>query len=209
MRTDLAARPAAWLLGLLLLVAGPTIPASGVPPANRTGAWTWPLSPQPELRKAFDPPERDWLPGHRGVDLAAASGQTVLSPAGGTVNFSGWLVDRYVLTIEHGWLRSSFEPVFSELRAGEPVQQGQIIGTVQTERPVRVEPQPGREPPAADETTNQSGHCSAKGTDCLHWGVRRGKTYLDPLVFIGDRRPSVLLSFEGPLPAARRESNNR
>ena len=101
----------------------------------------------------------------------------MLAPAAGTVVFAGWVVDRPVLTIDHGdGLRSSFEPVATALSLGATVVRGQPVGTL--------------EPPAA-------GHCSP--ADCLHWGVRRGDEYLDPLQFIEDRRPSVLLPWDaGP-----------
>ena len=108
------------------------------------------------------------------MDLAALPGDQIRSPAGGRVSFAGWVVDRSVLTIVHsGGLRSSFEPVESELAVGETVAAGDVIGTL------------------AD-----SSHCAPAG--CLHWGVRRGEDYVDPLQFVLDRRPSVLLPLEGP-----------
>ena len=65
------------------------------------------------MLRAFDPPAKPWLSGHRGVDLQAAhDGAPVTSPAAGTVSFVGVVVDRPVITIDHGdGLRSSFEPV--------------------------------------------------------------------------------------------------
>ena len=124
------------------------------------------------MLRDFDPPPKPWLSGHRGVNLgAAADGAPVTSPAAGTVSFVGVVVDRPVITIDHGdGLRSSFEPVDSALAAGAPVAAGQVIGTV---RP---------------------GHCAA--APCLHWGVRRGEDYVDPLQFVMDLRPSVLLPLE-------------
>ncbi|GAA1048455.1 M23 family metallopeptidase [Arthrobacter russicus] len=203
MRILSAARPAGWLLALLL-AAWPAVPAER-PDPDRSGAWEWPLAPQPEIHRPFDPPERDWLPGHRGVDLAAVPGQDVLSPAAGTVSFSGWLVDRYVLAIEHGGLRSSFEPVRSSLAPGQAVQRSQPIGRIETELPGRAGPPvPAEsEPGSPTEATGPAGHCSAEAAGCLHWGVRRGQVYLDPLDFLRDRRPSVLLSFAEPIAAIR------
>jgi murein DD-endopeptidase MepM/ murein hydrolase activator NlpD len=119
--------------------------------------------------RAFDPPPKPWLSGHRGVDLEAASdGVQVTSPAAGTVSFVGVVVDRPVITIDHGnGLRSSFEPVESTLAAGSVVAAGQPIGTLLT------------------------GHCAA--ASCVHWGVRRGDEYVNPLQFVMDLRPSILL----------------
>ena len=79
------------------------------------------------------------------------------------------VVDRPVITIDHGnGLRSSFEPVASALTAGSAVAEGDVLGQVQT------------------------GHCGP-APPCLHWGVRRGEEYVNPLAFVTDLRPSVLL----------------
>jgi murein DD-endopeptidase MepM/ murein hydrolase activator NlpD len=103
------------------------------------------------------------------VDLRAADdGAPVTSPAAGRVSFVGVVVDRPVLTVDHGnGLRSSFEPVESQLLPGDAVAEGTVLGR------------------------SLPGHCGA--TPCIHWGVRRGEVYLDPLSFVTDRRPSVLL----------------
>ena len=155
-------------------------PASSTPAAMTTAArsaaeatpapsWQWPLAPRPPVLRDFDPPPKPWLSGHRGVDLGATSdGAQVASPAAGTVSFVGVVVDRPVITIDHGnGLRSSFEPVESSLAAGTPVSAGQVIGAI------------------------LPGHCPAD--ICVHWGVRRGDDYLDPLQFVMDLRPSILL----------------
>ncbi len=139
-------------------------------------SWAWPLAGKPQVLHPFAPPAKPWLSGHRGVDFAAPQGTVVYAPTSGVVTFSQIVVNRPVLTIavENG-LRLSFEPVTSTLRVGERVAQGQTIGIV--------------EGPS---------HCdgAAAGTginSCLHWGVRRGQEYLDPLQFILDLRPSILL----------------
>lgn len=145
-------------------------PAAGAAPAPAAAArWSWPLDPRPAVLRAFDPPARPWLSGHRGVDLQAAyDGAPVTSPAPGTVSFVGVVVDRPVITVDHGnGLRSSFEPVESGLTAGAAVAAGDILGLA---RP---------------------GHC--RPVPCIHWGVRRGEDYLNPLAFVMDLRPSVLL----------------
>src|SRR5512141_2213169 len=107
---------ASLLFAALLLVPAP---ATGQP-ASPPGSWSWPLSPRPAVLRVFDPPDRPWLSGHRGVDLQTAyDGAPVTSPAAGTVAFVGFVVDRPVVTIDHGnGLRSSFEPVESTLRPG-------------------------------------------------------------------------------------------
>ncbi|MHC6591183.1 M23 family metallopeptidase [Arthrobacter sp. C152] len=136
-------------------------------------SWRWPLAPRPPVLRGFDPPPKPWLSGHRGVDLGAAGeGTQVTAPAAGTVSFVGVVVDRPVITIDHGnGLRSSFEPVAGTLAVGSPVAAGQVVGTV------------------------LAGHCP--GTACVHWGVRDGDLYVNPLQFVMDLRPSVLLPLQG------------
>ncbi|WGM22703.1 M23 family metallopeptidase [Paenarthrobacter sp. OM7] len=141
-------------------------PAAPDPASTR---WSWPLSPKPDVLRIFDPPDKPWLSGHRGVDVGPASdGGKVTAPSDGMVTFAGVVVDRPVLTLDHGdGLKSSFEPVTSELKAGDVVRKGQVIGIV------------------------EPGHCGL--SPCLHWGVRRGGDYLNPLSFVADLRPSILL----------------
>lgn len=154
------------------VLAGPR-PTSAAPlPASL--AWGWPLAGKPQAVHLFDPPAKPWLSGHRGVDLAATQGSPVLAPTDGVVSFAGKVVDRFVLTIATpDGLRLSFEPVASPLKAGDPVRRGQVLGTV-------------------EGITHCDGG-AAGVSSCLHWGVRRGEEYLDPLQFILDLRPSVLL----------------
>ena len=157
--------PAAQLMTLLITL----VPLSGAAPPAVAGSWSWPLSPKPAVLRVFDPPDRPWLSGHRGVDLRAAyDGAPVTAPAAGKVSFVAFVVDRPVVTIDHGnGLRSSFEPVESTLRTGSAVGEGSVLG--------RALP----------------GHCGR--TPCIHWGVRRGDEYLNPLAFVMDLRPSILL----------------
>lgn len=107
----------------------------------------------------------------------------VRSPADGVVAFAGTVVDRGVLTIDHGdGRRSSFEPVNTTLVEGQAVGVGEVVATVVLSRSAAI---PG--------STVRS-HC---GGPCLHWGVRVEEEYVDPLAFVTDRRPSVLLPLDG------------
>lgn len=147
------------------LLAGPPDQLRPTEPAT---GWTWPLLPQPAVVHEFGPPQHRWEPGHRGVDLAAAVGQPVVAPAPGVVTFSGPLAGRGVVVITHpNGLRSTFEPVGGALAVGEAVEPREVIGHL------------------ADTPT----HCAP--AVCLHWGVLRGRVYLDPLGLIG--RPQIVL----------------
>ncbi|OFE16649.1 hypothetical protein BA895_03425 [Humibacillus sp. DSM 29435] len=166
---------AAAVLGTVLsvLAGSAGISAAPTPGLARQGSpsaeWQWPLAPQPEVERGFDPPDRPWLPGHRGVDLQATAGQPVLAPTSGQVTFSGPLAGRGVVVVTHpNGLRSTFEPVEAGLAVGQRVVPGQPVARV----------------------SSGAGHCAP--ARCLHWGVLRVRTYLDPLSLLA-HRPVVLL----------------
>jgi murein DD-endopeptidase MepM/ murein hydrolase activator NlpD len=109
--------------------------------------------------RGFDPPRERYGAGHRGVDLAARGGEPVLAGAAGTVSFAGRVAGRGVISIDHGSVRTTYEPVKPDVAAGQRVSAGQRIGQVAA-----------------------GGHCGGR---CLHWGLRRGATYLDPMILVG------------------------
>lgn len=145
--------------------------AEGGPPEGDVprGRWAWPLLPRPPVMARFDPPDVRWGSGHRGVDLGASVGQPVLAPTDGVVAFRGMVVDRGVLVVQTvDGVRTTFEPVDSELVVGTPVVRSQPIGTVAA----------------------TPGHCAP--VTCLHWGVLSGESYLDPLALVGAVRVVLL-----------------
>ncbi|GMA37038.1 peptidoglycan DD-metalloendopeptidase family protein [Demequina litorisediminis] len=118
-------------------------------------------------------PAQPWLPGHRGIDLAAAPGDNVTSPGPGIITFAGVVVDRPVVTVTHDdGLRSSLEPVTATVALGDAVSAGSSVGVV------------------ADSPS----HCEPD--TCVHWGVRDGDTYLDPLDLLAGFGPVILLEVE-------------
>ena len=130
----------------------------------------YPVANPVQVLRPFDAPERDWSAGHRGVDLLLSSGGPVRAPAGGSVTVVGHIVNRGVLVIEHeNGMRSSFEPVESDLPVGQQVEAGAVIAHL-------------------DDPDGTRSHCAAP---CLHWGVRIGDTYVDPLRLVAGE-PSVL-----------------
>ena len=66
--------PTSHRLPLALTARAAVSPGRGSPRAGPVpaSAWSWPLSPRPAVLRAFDPPAKPWLSGHRGVDLEAA-----------------------------------------------------------------------------------------------------------------------------------------
>ncbi|MGI5213685.1 murein hydrolase activator EnvC family protein [Plantactinospora sp. CA-290183] len=111
------------------------------------------------------------MPGHRGVDLATRAGATVRSAGGGTVLFAGMVAGRPVVSVSHPrGLRTTYEPVRPVVAAGDRVEPGDPIG-------ILVAGHPG---------------CAAGAGTCLHWGLRRGADYLDPLLLLGFGRVRLL-----------------
>jgi hypothetical protein len=155
------------LLAPVLLAALPGRADAEQPP------WQWPLPPPHSVVAGFEAPEHRYGPGHRGIDIAAAAdGATVGAVDSGTVRFSGMVAGRGVVSVTHAdGLVSTYEPVRGVLEAGSVVEAGAVLGT--------VEDRPG------------SSHCPDAA--CLHLGARRGAEYVDPLLLLGMRGPSVLL----------------
>ena len=166
------------VLTLVPLASGPSAAAETSPAPARHGVW--PLQPRPEVAAGFDPPATPWGSGHRGVDLAGHAGQPVRTTLGGTVTFAARLAGRGVVVVDHGGVRTTYEPVTAVVRAGAEVAKGAVLGTLQ----------------------RASSHCFPRA--CLHWGLIRGETYLDPLTLVG-AGPIRLLPLSGPvLPTSRR-----
>lgn len=130
--------------------------------------FAWPV-PSPHVVRVFDPPPEPWLAGHRGVDLAVPPGSAVLSAGPGTVVFAGRLAGRGVVSVDHAHgLRTTYEPVEPVVQAGDELITGQALGTV------------------------SAGHPGCPAAACLHWGLRRGDAYLDPLALLGRGRVRLL-----------------
>ncbi len=135
-------------------------------PADRG---VWPLSPRPAVVETFDPPQVRWGAGHRGVDLAGSAGQTVRSTLPGTVAFAGRIAGRGVVVVDHGDRRTTYEPVAATVPLGQAVDRGEPIGRLEL----------------------HGSHCFPSA--CLHWGLRSGDDYLDPLTLIEDQPRPVRL----------------
>jgi len=156
------------VLPAISAVASPPAPPS-VASTSPIPLWQSPVGPtdRPAVLHGFDPPARRWLSGHRGVDLAATTGHLVRAAGPGEVTHASRIADRGVVVVTHGALRTTYEPVDASVVRGSRVLGGDALGVVGT-----------------------GGHCSAR---CVHWGLRRGEEYLDPLLLL-NRAPPVLKS---------------
>src|SRR4051812_7308485 len=68
---------------------------------SRGGSWAWPMAAH-VLTAPYAAPATRYAAGHRGLDLAAAPGAVVTAPDDAVVRFAGVVVDRPVLTLDHG-----------------------------------------------------------------------------------------------------------
>lgn len=173
-------RPALVLVALACLLLA--LPAGGVGAVGDpvpVGEGVWPLQPRPRLVAGFDPPEQRWGPGHRGVDLAGRPGAPVLSALAGRVAYVGTIGGVPVVSVQHGRLRTTYQPVAASVAVGDAVARGGVLG-----RLVRA-----------------GSHCFPGA--CLHWGLVEGagvgRDYLDPLLLVGGG-PVRLLPLDGSLP---------
>lgn len=124
------------------------------PPTAAAGAG-WPVSGA--IVRGFDPPDVAWGAGHRGVDLAGNVGEEVRAPRSGVVSFAAMLAGRPVLVIAHDdGTRTTLEPVEASIEPGRAVSAGDVVGRLVAGHP-----------------------CPAAA--CLHWGLKRGEDYLDPV----------------------------
>ena len=104
------------VLGALVLavLVGSTAPSSASP--DRADG-VWPLVPDPEVVRGFEPPPHPFAAGHRGVDLAGRPGQAVRAALPGTVGFAGSIGGKPVVTVLHGGRRTTYEPVVASVCA--------------------------------------------------------------------------------------------
>jgi murein DD-endopeptidase MepM/ murein hydrolase activator NlpD len=145
-------------LTVLLLAASLMLAGT---PRSPDPVGVWPLQPQPEVVRGFDPPDSPYGAGHRGVDLLGSVGQPVRSALPGTVTFAGMIVGRGVVVVGHGATRTTYEPVTATVAVGTTLAAGGRLGTLEL----------------------GGSHCFPRA--CLHWGWIAGETYLDPLRLVG------------------------
>ncbi|WP_261559920.1 murein hydrolase activator EnvC family protein, partial [Frankia tisae] len=145
----------------LAATAVPTA-ATGIPRLQ------WPLPGPVAVSRTFLRPATPFGPGHRGVDLRGSPTGPVLAAAAGTVTFAGPIAGRGVVTVDHGSVRTTYEPLRPAVRVGAAVRTGDLLGWL------------------------TAGHPGCPTTTCLHWGLLRGVEYLDPLASFQRVPPRLL-----------------
>ena len=118
-------------------------------------------------RPVDGPAERGFAPtgrysGHWGVDWGIPAGTDVRTAGPGTVSFAGTVAGNLTLTVDHGGgLRTSYSYMSTlAVERGDRVAESAIVGK------------------------SGSGH----GSPALHFSVRVGPTYVDPLAVLGCRK---------------------
>jgi murein DD-endopeptidase MepM/ murein hydrolase activator NlpD len=153
-------------------LAAPT--QEGPAPGPAYGTYAWPVR-GPVLRP-FDPPDSPFGSGHRGIDIGAPIGTTVVAAGPGRVAFAGPVAGGLFVSIDHpDGVRTTYSWLSGiSVRAGDQVDGGQSIGRTGTGHP-------GPGPPH------------------LHFGARVGSVYIDPMLLL-ERGGLVGLVRLAPLP---------
>ena len=139
------------------------------PSAVAETAHVWPVVGP--IVRGFDPPSTVYGAGHRGIDIASPAGTTVVASADGVVTFEGVINYVPMLTITHpDGVRTTYQPVAATVKQGETVTAGQAIGHL------------------------LAGHGAEPS---LHFGVLVGRTYLDPLRWLGVNNAEIRLLPDG------------
>jgi hypothetical protein len=140
---------------LLVLVA---LGALGLPaaPVSAADAWIRPVAGR--VVRAFRAPLTRYGRGHLGVDFAARAGTPVRAAGPGTVVFAGLVANaRHVVVLHAGGLRTSYSFLATiRVRRGEAVVPGAVLGTT-------------------------GGRGEHHDGDVLHFGLRAGGTFVDPM----------------------------
>src|SRR5699024_8448550 len=121
-------------------------------------AWVHPTtgaSYATSVLRPYDPPEHNWLPGHRGVDLRLSVVDEVLAAGDGTVAFAGVVAGTPKVSSRRGGDLTTYHPVLAGVMQREQVGEGEVLGKL--------------------------GH-SFDGFAGLHWRARTGEdNYINPL----------------------------
>ncbi|MFI5053021.1 MAG: peptidoglycan DD-metalloendopeptidase family protein [Acidimicrobiia bacterium] len=169
-------RQCARVVLLVLLVLGVMSQDQTVAPAAAdTGVTGWLTPVDGPVVRPFEAPTSAYGPGHRGVDFAASPGAPVHAANDGVVTFAGSVAGTLHVTVAHaGGLRTSYSFLATvSVRTGQSVARGDVVGTS------------GGIGPDHDGSV-------------LHFGLRVGDQYVDPMVLF---RPADLTKLVHLVPA--------
>jgi hypothetical protein len=143
-------------LAVVALWSSLTAHGAAAPNSEQVGAWVAPVDGR--VVAPFAPPATRYGRGHLGVDFAARAGTRVRAAGDGIVTFAGSVAGaRHVVVAHAGGLRTSYSFVATTtVRRGDAVRAGQIVAT-------------------------SGGTGGTHDGTVLHFGLRAGETYLDPM----------------------------
>jgi len=155
-----------------------------IPPSNaRAAGGEW-IPPVPgKVVAPFSEPLSRFGAGHRGVDFAAPPGSGVSASNDGTVTFAGDVAGSLHVVIAHGnGIRTSYSFLLRiDVQVGQRVRRGQVVGAA-------------------------GGSGDRHGPGVLHFGVRIGDRYVDPMLLF---RPPDLTEMVHLVPAGERRAADR
>jgi Peptidase family M23 len=130
--------------------------------------------------RPFVAPIAVYAAGHRGVDFAAAPSTHVRAANDGTVSFAGDVAGSLHVVVAHtGGIRTSYSFLASaDVQTGDPVRRGEVIGRA-------------------------GGSAEGHEPGVLHFGVRVGDRYVDPMLLF---RPRDLTQIVRLVPVGEREA---
>jgi hypothetical protein len=170
-------RFASFVLAVFVASAVLVAATAGIARAAERGGWVRPV-PGPVV-DGFVAPATEFGPGHRGADFAVQRGDPVAAAGDGVVAFAGAVGGvLHVVVAHHDGLRTTYSFLTDlGVHAGTSVTAGQVLA-----RAAAVAP--AGHPPGV-----------------LHFGLRRGDTYLDPMVLF---RPADLAALVHLVPVDER-----
>jgi hypothetical protein len=144
------------------VVAPPAAAGAQLEPDVPAGQWIPPVAGS--VVRPFAEPPGAYAAGHRGVDFAAAPGTAVRASNDGVVSFAGSVAGALHVVVAHGsGIRTSYSFLTNvDVRTGQQVQGGQVIGRA-------------------------GGSGDGHGPGVLHFGVRIGERYVDPMLLFRPR----------------------
>ena len=144
------------------------------------GTYQWPVR-GPVIR-GYEPPPDPYGAGHRGIDIAAPFGSTMVAAQDGIVGFAGWIGGSLFISLDHpDGVRTTYSWLSAiGVNKGDVVSKGRVIGATGAGHP-------GVTPPH------------------LHFGARVGQTYIDPMLLL-EGAGVVDFIHLAPLPGAWRQT---
>lgn len=153
---------AGWAPSIVGLATTAALLVAGLPPPSGAAPSGWRLPVDGSIVRPFRAPVGAYGSGHRGVDLTAAPGTSVRAANDGVVVFAGPVAGSLHVVVAHdGGIRTSSSFLARvDVRVGQRVARGTVLGAA-------------------------GGAGDGHGVGVVHFGVRVGDRYVDPMLLFG------------------------